>query len=139
MAILSRNFDVAIRWVSVIITLYVITTGYYQQYDNQPSWLRWIFYINAVGLGFSAAMMNEFSRLTLTCTDESLVPSGPSYNNVSHQTCTLPGSRPGSDVVDGSTYIREAFSYDPADLWRNWSILFAIILAFVVANLLLGM
>ena len=138
-AILSRNFDVAIRWVSVIITLYVITTGYYQQYDNQPSWLRWIFYINAVGLGFSAAMMNEFSRLTLTCTDESLVPSGPSYNNVSHQTCTLPGSRPGSDVVDGSTYIREAFSYDPADLWRNWSILFAIILAFVVANLLLGM
>ena len=138
-AILSRNFDVAVRSVSLVITLFVITTGYYQQYGNQPVWLRWIFYINAVGLGFSALMMNEFSRLTLTCTDESLVPSGPSYSNVDHQTCTIPGSRPGSNIVYGTDYVLEAFSYNPQDLWRNWGLMFSIIICLVFANLLLGM
>lgn len=138
-AILSRNFDVAVRSVSLVITLFVITTGYYQQYDNQPVWLRWIFYINAVGLGFSAMMMNEFSRLTLTCTDESLVPSGPSYSDVNYQTCTIPGSRPGSNIVNGSNYVLEAFSYNPSDLWRNWGLMFSIIVALVIANLVLGM
>ena len=137
-AILSRNFDVAVRWVALIITLYVMTTGYYIQYQYQPVWLRWVFYINAIGLGFSALMMNEFSRITLRCTDESLVPSGPTYDDVEHQTCTLPGSRPGSNVVEGSRYIKEAFSYDPSDLWRNWGIVLALIVAFVIANLVLG-
>ena len=138
-AILSRNFDVAVRSVSLVITLFVITTGYYQQYGDQPVWLRWIFYINAVGLGFSALMMNEFSRLTLTCTDESLVPSGPSYSDVDYQTCTIAGSRPGSNVVDGNNYVLEAFSYNPNDLWRNWGIMFSIIVLLVIANLVLGM
>jgi ATP-binding cassette, subfamily G (WHITE), member 2, SNQ2 len=135
---LCPDFDYAIKFAATIITLFVITSGYIIQYQSQQVWIRWIFYINVLGLGFSAMMMNEFSRLTMTCTSESLVPSGPSYDNLTHQVCTLPGSRAGSDVVSGTDYILTAFSYDPSDLWRNFGIIVAMITAFLIANVYFG-
>lgn len=83
-------------------------------------------------------MMNEFERLSMRCTDESLIPSGPGYNNIDHQVCTLPGSRPGSATVSGTDYIVQAFSYHPKDLWRNFGIIIALIAAFLFTNASLG-
>jgi ATP-binding cassette, subfamily G (WHITE), member 2, SNQ2 len=136
---LCPDFDYAIKFAAVIITLFVITSGYIIQYQSQQVWLRWIFYVNALGLGFAAMMMNEFSRLTMTCTSESLIPSGsPEYDNLQNQVCTLPGSRAGSDVVDGSDYIIAGFSYNPEDLWRNFGIIIALIAFFLFTNATLG-
>jgi ATP-binding cassette, subfamily G (WHITE), member 2, SNQ2 len=119
--------------------LFVITSGYIIQYQSQQVWLRWIFYINALGLGFAAMMMNEFSRLTMTCTSESLIPSGgPQYDNLENSVCTLPGSQAGSDVVSGSDYIITGFSYNPKDLWRNFGIIIALIAFFLFTNATLG-
>jgi ATP-binding cassette, subfamily G (WHITE), member 2, SNQ2 len=103
------------------------------QWQSEQVWLRWIFYMNALGLGFSTLMMNEFKRLNLTCTGTSLIPYGPGYDNLDHQVCTLPGSIGGTDQVSGSRYIEMAFSYDPRHLWRNWGIIIVLIVGFLIA------
>lgn len=135
---LCPDFDVAIRMAAFIITAFVVTSGYLIQWHSEQVWLRWIFYINAMGLGFSALMMNEFERIHFTCGEGSLIPYGPGYGDINHQVCTLPGSTPGSDRVSGSSYIETAFSYYPKDLWRNWGIMVVLIAAFLIANSFLG-
>ncbi|PBP21531.1 hypothetical protein BUE80_DR007425 [Diplocarpon rosae] len=132
------DFDYAIKFAASIITLFVITSGYIIQYQSEKVWIRWIYWINALGLGFSALMENEFSRIDLTCTGDSLVPSGPGYNNIENQVCTLAGSVAGTDRVSGSAYIIDGFSYHPSDLWRNFGIIIALIVAFLIANATLG-
>ncbi|KAI0829168.1 ABC-2 type transporter-domain-containing protein [Hypoxylon sp. FL0890] len=135
---LSPDFDYAIKFAVVTVTLFVLTSGYLIQYQSQQVWLRWIFWINALGLAFSSMMANEFGKSELTCSNESLVPSGPLYGDINHQVCTLPGSTPGSITVSGAAYITQGFSYAPQDLWRNFGIIMAIIVFFLVMNVVLG-
>lgn len=134
----SPDFDYAIKFAVVIITFFVTTSGYLIQYQSQQVWLRWIYWINALGLAFSAMMSNEFGRVELTCTDSQLVPSGEGYDDINHQVCTLAGSKPGTNQVSGSDYIIEGFSYNPNDLWRDWGIILALIVAFLFLNVVLG-
>lgn len=135
---LCPDFDVAIRLAALIITLFVLTSGYLIQYQSEQVWLRWIFYVNALGLGFAALMMNEFKRLTLTCTADSLIPAGEGYGEIANQVCTLPGSVSGTTQISGTDYIELAFRYFPRDLWRNFGIIIALIVAFLIANAFLG-
>ncbi|KAJ1324848.1 ATP-binding cassette subfamily G (WHITE) member 2 SNQ2 [Microdochium nivale] len=135
---LSPDFDYAIKTAVVSITALILTSGYVIQYQNQQVWLRWIFWINPLGLAFAAMMANEFGSSTLTCSSESLVPSGPAYDNISNQVCTLAGSTPGTTDVVGGEYIRRGFQYAPEDLWRNFGIIMGLIVFFLVANVVLG-
>lgn len=137
-ACLCPDFDSAIKTAVLIITLFVLTGGYLIQYASEQVWLRWIFYINQLGLGFSSMMINEFSRIDLTCDGTSLIPYGPSYNDITHQVCTLPGSHAGTAIVSGSAYVTQHFQYDVKDLWRNWGIMVILIIAFLMANVYLG-
>lgn len=110
------------------------------EYQSEKVWLRWLYYINVVGLSFSSLMENEFSRSTMTCTSESLIPQGPpgEYTDIDHQVCTLAGSTPGTLRISGSDYIEKAFSYSPGLLWRNWGIVAAIIVFFLALNIVAG-
>lgn len=134
----SPDYDYASKFAVVVITFFVTTSGYLIQYQSEQVWLRWIYWINILGLAFSALMENEFSRIDMTCTAESLIPSGPGYTDVNHQVCTLYGSTPGTLEVSGSNYIIQGFSYSPGDLWRNWGIIMAIIVFFLIMNVVLG-
>jgi len=138
LAVLSEGFDVAIKWAASIITFFVITSGYLIQWESQQVWMRWIYYVNVMGLGFAAMMANEFKSLTMRCTSESLIPAGPGYTNLENQVCTLAGSRAGSDVVLGTDYIESGFSYSPQDLWRNVGIIIALIAFFLFINATVG-
>ncbi|KAF1363598.1 hypothetical protein EJ07DRAFT_101881 [Lizonia empirigonia] len=135
---LCPDFDVAIRLAATIITLFVLTCGYLIQWQSEQVWLRWIFYINALGLGFAALMLNEFSRVDLTCADTSLIPSGPGYTDINAQVCTLPGSVAGSNLVRGRDYVSASFSWHVGDLWMYWGICVALIVGFLLANAFLG-
>ncbi|TAQ83852.1 hypothetical protein B7494_g7826 [Chlorociboria aeruginascens] len=132
------DFDYAIKFAATIITFFVITSGYIIQYPNEKVWIRWIYWINALGLGFSSLMENEFSRLNLTCTSPYLIPFGPGYDNIDNQVCTLAGSVAGSIDVSGSQYIIKGFDYYPSDLWRNFGIIVALIIGFLFFNATLG-
>lgn len=86
-------------------------------------------------------MMNEFGRLTLECTADSLIPNpqfGTQYTDINNQVCTLPGGTPGTTDVSGSDYIRLAFDYDPSHLWRNFGITIVLIVGFLIANSTFG-
>lgn len=135
---LCPDFDSAIKFAATIITLFVLTSGYLIQYQSQQVWLRWMFYINAVGLGFAAMMVNEFSRIDLTCEGANLIPYGPEYGNIQHQTCTLAGSVGGSAIVSGTDYVETSFSYFPDQLWRNWGIILVLVVGFLACNVFLG-
>lgn len=132
------DFDYAMKFAATIITLFVLTSGYLIQYQDEPVWLSWIYYINALGLGFDSLMVNEFKSLSMTCTGAYLVPSGSGYGDIAHQSCTLPGSVAGSDQVSGADYIRLAFDYKISDLWRNLGIIIALIAFFLFLNATLG-
>ena len=132
------DFDSAIKFAATMITFFVLTGGYLIQWQYEQVWLRWIFYINALGLGFSAMMINEFSRIDLTCDGTSLIPYGPGYSNISHQVCTLAGSSSGTAQVSGTRYVETSFHYFKSDLWRNWGIMVILIIAFLVSNAFLG-
>ncbi|KAI1434046.1 ABC-2 type transporter [Xylaria sp. CBS 124048] len=135
---LSPDFDYAIKFAVVTVTLFVLTSGYLIQYQSQQVWLRWIFWINALGLTFASLMANEFGHSELTCSAESLIPSGPGYDDIQHQVCTLAGSKPGSLAVKGADYITQGFTYAPKDLWRNFGIIAGIIIFFLIMNVVLG-
>jgi ATP-binding cassette subfamily G (WHITE) protein 2 (SNQ2) len=137
-ALLSRDFDVAIRSASMLIAFLVLTSGYPIQYAQQKVWIRWLFWINPVGLGFSSLMMNEFKRISLQCIDASLVPSGSSYTDINHQVCTLLGSIPGNPIVVGKDYIKAQFGYIIKDEWRNYSLIIVLIIFFLSANVFMG-
>ncbi|SPN99046.1 probable ABC transporter [Cephalotrichum gorgonifer] len=134
----SPDFDTAIRSTVFLITCFIITSGYLIQYQSQHKWLRWIFWINPLGLTFSSMMMNEFKDIDLTCSAESLIPAGPGYDDIQHQVCTLAGSTSGTLLVKGADYITQGFSYVPKDLWRNWGIVFGLIIFFLIMNVALG-
>ncbi|KZZ99435.1 BMR1-like protein [Moelleriella libera RCEF 2490] len=134
----SPDFNYAIKFAVVIITLLITTSGYMIQYQSEKAWLRWIYWVNPLGLIFSALMQNEFQRIDMTCTADSLIPSGPGYSDINHQVCTLAGSTAGTTFVSGSSYISQGFSYYPGDLWRNWGIVVAIIVFFLIMNVVLG-
>lgn len=135
---ISPDFDYAIKFAVVVITLFVTTSGYLIQYQSEKVWLRWIYWVNVLGLAFSAMMQNEFSRIDMTCTADSLIPSGPGYDDINHQVCTLAGSTGGTTFIRGSDYISEGFSYFPGDLWRNWGIIMSLIIFFLILNVVLG-
>ncbi|KAH8594208.1 hypothetical protein B0O99DRAFT_662220 [Bisporella sp. PMI_857] len=118
---LCPDFDYAIKFVA---------------YQYGQKWIRWIFWINPMGLGFAAMMANEFKRLSMTC--EALIPNGPGYGNLANQVCTLAGSIAGSLEVSGSDYITAAFEYKASDIWRNFGIILAFIAFFLAANMWLG-
>jgi ATP-binding cassette, subfamily G (WHITE), member 2, SNQ2 len=84
---------------------------------------------------FEAIIVNEFHTLNGTCA--SLVPSGPSYANVSlqNQVCTTVGSVAGQATVDGNTFASLSYGYEYANLWRNFGIIVAFGIAFVGALL----
>ncbi|KAK1834136.1 ABC-2 type transporter-domain-containing protein [Podospora conica] len=135
---LSPDFDYAAKFAVIIITMFITTSGYLIQYQSEKVWLRWIYWVNVLGLSFSSMMENEFSRINMTCTADSLIPSGPGYGDINHQVCTLAGSTPGTLQVSGIDYIEKGFSYEHGTLWRNWGIVMALIVFFLIMNVVLG-
>ena len=135
---LCPDFDVALRSAILIMTFFVLTNSYLIQWNNEQVWLRWLFYLNGLGLGFSALMVNEFGRIDLTCTSANLIPSGPGYDDLNHQVCTLAGGSSGNPIIQGSSYLEATYQYVQGDLWRNWGIMVVLIIAFLGLNVWFG-
>ena len=63
-------------------------------------------------------MVNEFHTLDGICS--TLVPSGPGYEGISlaNQVCTVVGSLPGQDEVNGNSFVNLSFEYHYSNLWK---------------------
>ncbi|KAI9835912.1 MAG: hypothetical protein M1819_001810 [Sarea resinae] len=127
------SLDVATRITGVAIQALVVYTGYLIPPKSMHPWFSWLRWIDPVQYGFEALMSNEFYNLKIQCVSPDIVPIGPGVL-AGHQSCLIQGSQPGQLIVNGADYIETAFSYTRAHLWRN----FGIICAFFIFFMLLG-
>lgn len=98
-------------------------------------WLKWLIWINPLQYAFEAIMSNEFHGLEIQCEAPYVVPSGPTAS-AGHQGCAIQGSSPNDLTIQGSEYIKTAYTYSRSHLWRNFGIIIAWFLFFVFLTML---
>ncbi|KAG7407957.1 Brefeldin A resistance protein [Fusarium oxysporum f. sp. raphani] len=79
-----------------------------------------------------ALLSNEFHGKIIPCVGNSLVPSGPDFNDGAHQACAgVGGAKVGQNFVTGDDYLA-SLSYGHDHLWRNFGIIWAWWVLFVI-------
>ena len=125
----SRTFVGAMTPTIVLMLSLIIFTGFALPIDYMHGWSRWINYIDPIGYGFEAVIINDFYGVNFVC--DAFVPSGPGYDvsGVNHA-CSAVGSVLGSTTVEGETYISTAFQYSHGHKWRNVGIIIGELIFF---------
>ncbi|KAH8590585.1 AtrD, ABC-transporter [Bisporella sp. PMI_857] len=126
-AALSRTLSQAMAPAAIFILALIIYTGFAIPIRYMKPWFRWINYINPVAYAFESLMINEFQGRRLDCS--LFTPTGSGYEDVSNQqrVCAATGSVAGVDFVDGTTYIKVNYGYETGNLWRNYGIVWALL------------
>ncbi|KAK8045403.1 hypothetical protein PG993_005427 [Apiospora rasikravindrae] len=133
-ASLSPEIDTAVRFSGIALNLLVIYTGYVipkTQLLGDYIWFGWLYWINPIAYSFESVISNEFSGKTVECAPSQLVPQGPGIQP-EYQGCATTGANVNSRSVSGSDYIGASFGYTRANLWRN----FGVVIAFTVLYIL---
>ena len=132
---LVSSLDVATRITGVAIQALIVYTGYLIPPTKMHPWFKWLIWINPVQYGFEGLMANEFYNLDIQCVPPNVVPLGPG-TTPQYQSCTIQGSQPGTTIVRGADYIKTAFTYERAHLWRNFGIVIAFWIFFVFLTMI---
>ncbi|MCJ1352541.1 MAG: hypothetical protein MMC33_002525 [Icmadophila ericetorum] len=133
-AALSPSINDAVRFSGLALNLLVIYTGYVipkTQLLSQKIWFGWIYYINPIAYSFEGVLANEFSGRVMQCAPQELVPQGLGVQS-QYQGCAIDGAQLGSTSVSGEQYLATEFSYYRSHLWRN----FGVVVAFTVLYIL---
>lgn len=88
--------------------------------------------MNPISYSFEAVLSNEFSSRIMECAPGQTVPNGPGYDNPAYQGCAVTGAELGSQSIPGSRYLSTSFAYSHSNLWRN----FGVVIAFTVLYIL---
>ena len=94
--------------------------------------IGWLYWINPLAYSFEAVLANEFSGRDMQCAPAQLVPQGPGVDPA-YQGCAISGAQVNSATVSGSTYIGTTYNYSRSHLWRN----FGVVIAFIVLYILI--
>ncbi|KAJ2437842.1 ATP-binding cassette transporter snq2, partial [Coemansia sp. RSA 2440] len=130
----SPNLDIGHTVSGVILLFSILLNGYLKPPGQTGWWYRWIYWgINPLAYAYKALMANEFRNLELECTGMSLVPSGPGFDDIAHQVCTLQGARPGELNVLGRDYIAVGYQIYIKDQWKNFAAVIGYWIVFVIA------
>ena len=140
-AAMSRSLSQAMAPAAIFILALVIYTGFAIPTRNMHPWFRWINYLDPVAYAFEALMVNEVGIFSSPVHDPRLanrmqfhgrkiscsqyIPGTlggifPQYGNVKgdEQVCATTGAAPGSNFVDGDTYLAVTYQYYQSHLWR---------------------
>ncbi|KAJ2807831.1 ATP-binding cassette transporter snq2 [Coemansia helicoidea] len=128
----SPNADIAHTLSGICLLFMILYTGYLQPPNSMHGWFVWIYWINPLAYGFKALMANEFRPLELRCAGLNLVPSGPGYDSVANQVCTLQGAVPGQLYVRGRDYLAASYQFYVKDQWKDFAAVLAFWLLFVI-------
>lgn len=80
-------------------------------------------------------MANELDGLTFGCVPRQLAPFGPEYAG-GPAGCAITGAIPGETYVTGSAYLDSALEFSKAHVWRNFGIVMAWWIFYVVMGCL---
>ncbi|KAJ5805910.1 uncharacterized protein N7503_003512 [Penicillium pulvis] len=133
---LTRTIAEALTPAALLVIGLIIYTGFVIPIRDMQGWLRWINYINPLAYAYEALLANEFHNREFEC--ESFVPEGASYENITsaERTCSVTGSSSGSSVVSGNLYVQETYEYYWSHVWRNFGILIAYVIFFMIVYIL---
>lgn len=133
---LSRSRDGTMTPVSILTLLCVLYTGFVIPPPSMVPWLAWFRYLNPIAYTYEGVMINELHHGQFLCS--ALIPDGPTYRNITsmERLCAEVGRVTGTDVVDGTEFLRLKYGYIQAHLWRNMAILIAMMAIFCIAHLL---
>ncbi|ESZ91641.1 ABC drug exporter AtrF [Sclerotinia borealis F-4128] len=136
-AALSPSIDDAVRFSGIGLNLLIIFTGYVipkPQLVSKYIWFGWLYYVNPLSYSFEAVISDEFYNKNIPCAPEQIVPSGPGYTNSEFQGCASTGAEVGSLSVSGSRYLEESFNYTRTHLWRNFGVLIAWTVLYILVT-----
>lgn len=129
------TFDGASKVSGFLISALIMYTGYMIRKPLMHPWFVWIYWIDPLAYGFSAVLANEFKGKIIPCVGINLVPNGEGYGNSLYQACSgVGGASPGAVSVTGDQYLG-SLSYSVSNIWRNFGILWAFWLLFVVITI----
>lgn len=137
-AAISPSIDDAVRFSGITFNLLLIFTGYAISKPTLLSkkiWFGWFYWINPVSYAFEGVISNELSSRHMQCAPSQLVPQGPSIMP-ENQGCAVPGSAAGAATVSGADYLATNYDYHRSNLWRNWAVLIAFSVLYILVTVL---
>lgn len=119
------TFDEAAKLAGLVITACMLYTGYMIPKPHMHPWFVWIYWINPLSYALDALLSNELHGKVIKCVGPNLVPNGPGYADIVHQSCAgVSGAVAGQTSLTGDQYLA-ALSYSFSNLWRNFAIIWA--------------
>lgn len=137
-AALSPTINDAVRFAGTALNLLIIFTGYAipkPMLLHSKIWFGWIYYLNPISYAFEGVLSNEFSDRTMSCAPEELVPSGPGFLP-QYQGCAISGASLGNTSVSGSAYIGTTYEYTRSHLWRNFGVIIALTVLYILVTMM---
>ncbi|KAK9473384.1 ATPase [Dipodascopsis tothii] len=130
---LFRSFNAASKVTGVIMSVFLVYGGFLIPKVQMHPWFKWIIYLSPMSFGLEAIVANQFLGLEMSCGYPNLVPSGDGYGNIpaGEAACLVRGKAytttedSATFHVVASDYIAEAFSYEVSHIWRNFGIIIA--------------
>ena len=135
-AALSPTIDDAVRFSGTALNLLIIYTGYAipkPQLLQQKIWFGWLYYVNPLSYAFEGAMSNELGGRQMQCAPQQLIPQGPG-SQPQYQGCAISGAQLGSTNVTGDQYLETTYQYTRSHLWRNWGVLIAFTVLYILVT-----
>ncbi|KAI8623457.1 ABC-2 type transporter-domain-containing protein [Xylariaceae sp. FL1651] len=137
-ASISPEIDTAVRFSGIALNLLIIYTGYViprTQLLSKYIWFGWLYWINPISYSFEAVVTNEFSGRVMQCAPEQLVPQGPNVEP-GFQGCSIGGAQVNSVQVTGDDYVNTQFNYSRSNLWRNFGVVIAFAVLYILVTVL---
>lgn len=134
-ASITKSIAQAMAPSAIILLGLVLYTGFTIPTQYMRSWISWCRWANPIYYGLESIMLNEFAGRDFPCSN--YVPSGAGYDNVSPRgrACGSQGSVPGQDFVNGTVYLKTAYGYETSHRWRNWGVMIAFAVLYLVPHL----
>ncbi|KAI0477156.1 ABC-2 type transporter-domain-containing protein [Xylariaceae sp. FL0804] len=133
----TRTLVSALVPAAILILDLVIFTGFAIPIDYMLSWCRWLNYLDPLAYAFESLMVNEFSGREFECSLSDYIPTvslAPEYANATGTThiCNERGSIAGQTAINGDLFINTAYQYYASHKWRNFGIMFAFVIFFLI-------
>ena len=135
-ALVSPTLGIANMLAGILLLGIAMYASYVIYLEDMHPWFVWIAYVNPAMFSMEAILSNELFNLKLNC-NESIVPRGPYYDNVSftHKACAWPGATLGNNYVRGQDYLASGLKYTYHHVWRNFGILIGFLCFYLFSSL----
>ncbi len=129
MAAMTKTIAQAMSLAGIFILGLIMYTGFVISVPSMHPWFSWIRWINPIYYAFEALVANEFHGRRFVC---SVIIPGYSPPIGESWICNVVGAVAGQDYVDGDRYIAESFGYYYSHVWRNFGIMLAFLIFFML-------